>query len=424
MIGETTVLERLIPYAVAVAIGALVGLQRQFEDTGRSAAGVRSHSLWGLLGVLAADVTERPGGAYVYLAGLAAGAVVLGVTCALRLMRSSTASKASEWSVVGELSQLATYLLAALVQQGDFLLAITLTAGLLTLLRVRESLYRISERFGSREMAATLRFAVVAGAVLPFLHDRVIEPFQLSPVRWWIMVMLVSGMSFVGYLLALFLEHRGLARMGVFSGLVSSTAATLQFSRESRQTEDGLGLVRAQAVLLACSVAFPRTLVLVGLLGSRALLDRLSWPILCTTGVALLFVYGLRRLQRPGDEALATGLQLQNPLRLGSVLSFGLLLGVVSCFVLGAQLRFGYGGLLVLSAISGTAGLSAITLALAGFADPELAARGILLACVTTTLVKAGIVAVLGAPGYRAWTLTCLLGVALVAALGATGWLG
>lgn len=418
MIDESSVLERLIPYAVAVVLGALVGLQRQFEDTGRSDAGVRSHALWGLLGVLAADLTTRAGGSFVYLAGLAAGAIVLGVTCALRLKKSA------EWSVVGELSQLAVYLLAALVHRHDYQLAVALTAGLVALLRVRESLYRISDRFGSREMAAALRFGVVAGALLPFLSDRPIEPLMLSPIRWWVMVILVSGMSFVGYLLALFLEHRGLARMGVFSGLVSSTAATVQFSRESGNRGAGLGLEHAQAVLLACSVAFPRTLILVGLLGSRALLDRLSWPILCVTGVALLFVYGLRRVQRPGDQPPATGLQLQNPLRLGSVLSVGLVLGVVSFLVVGAQEHFGDSGLLVISALSGTAGLSAITLALSGLADPELAARGILLACVATTLVKAGVVAVLGASGYRIWTFNCLLVIALIAAAGASGLIG
>lgn len=412
-------LESLVPYAVAAGLGAIVGLERQYsasQSDQEDSAGVRTHALWGLVGVTAADLSTRPGWEYLYVAGLIATGVLLAIGNILKYLNTQ------DRGVTTELSQLAVFLIAALVQEQAYLKAVPLAVGVTVLLRAKESLYNLSDRFGAIEMNATIRFAVIAGAILPFLPDQHMGPLNaFNPQDIWLMVSLVAAVSFFGYMLVLFLGHKGLELTGLLSGLVSSTAATLQLSRQSR--DSSATFPHVCAVLLACSVAYPRTLLLVGVVGSKELLHALSLPILGVTGVGFLIVYLIRRFGKEHADFAPESLRLENPLRLGSVLSFGLLYAVVNLLTYWARDRFSEDGVLLFAGVSGISGTSAITLSLCTFDDTTVAARGILLASFVTTVVKAVFVAFLGAPRYRVWTIAGLLTMAAVLGAASMDWL-
>ena len=107
------------------------------------------------------------------------------------------------------------------------------------------------------------------------------------------------------------------------------------------------------------------------------------------------------------------------------VLTFGATYAVILFLTRWARENWSDEGILVLSAISGISGVSAITLSLsdAQGTDPLLAARGILLASATTTVVKCGFVLTLGAPRYRRWTVVGLAAMAATAtAMAFLGW--
>lgn len=419
---QETALVNLVPYVVGAGLGAVIGMERQYSTTQNhqgDAAGVRTHALWGVVGVAAAHLSNRPGWEYLYLVGLVAAGLLLGISHVLKYITTQ------EREITTELSQLAVFLIAALVEQGDYVTAVPLAVGVTVLLRARESLYNLSERFGAREMSATIRFAVIAGAVLPFLPNQAIGPLDaFNPQKIWIMVVLVAGISFSGYMLVLFWSHKGLEITGFLSGFVSSTAASLQLSRQSRETSAPFPHVCA--VLLACSVAFPRTLLLVGLAGPKELLQLLAVPLLATTGVGVVMVWAIRKLG-PKSELDADALHLENPLRLSSIASFGVLYVVVVFLTTWAHESFAPQGVLVFAAISGISGASAITLSVCELAqahpssDLEVLARAILLATVVTTALKAILVTCIGAPRYRLWTSASLLILTSILGLGAWG---
>jgi uncharacterized membrane protein (DUF4010 family) len=68
---------------------------------------------------------------------------------------------------------------------------------------------------------------------MPLLPAQPIDPLQaLNPYKLWLLVILISGLSLVGYVAVRWLgAARGTAITGLSGGLVSSTAVSLSFAR-------------------------------------------------------------------------------------------------------------------------------------------------------------------------------------------------
>jgi len=109
---------------------------------------------------------------------------------------------------------------------------------------------------------------------LPLLPDRAIDPWgALNPYKLWLLVILISSLSLVGYVLTRWLgPTRGAALTGLTGGLVSSTAVTLSFSKEAREKPQEATAL-ACGILLSWMVMFVRVIVLVAIV-NRALLTR------------------------------------------------------------------------------------------------------------------------------------------------------
>jgi uncharacterized membrane protein (DUF4010 family) len=109
---------------------------------------------------------------------------------------------------------------------------------------------------------------------------------------------------------------------------------------------------------------------------------------------------------------------MHNPLDLQQALIMAGFLALIFILSKGAEHWFGSEGVYILAVIAGIADVDAVTIALAQQAKGELAndvaVRGILLAALTNTAVKAGIVLVIGGLPLARWASSILL-----AALGA-----
>src|SRR5262249_56141716 len=108
----------------------------------------------------------------------------------------------------------------------------------LLLLTLKDYLHRLARRVELEDVEATLKFAVISVIILPLLPNETFGPAPLNvinPYKIWLMVVLIAGLNFLGYVLVKVLgnEH-GLFVTGILAGLVSSTAVTLSFSQRSR----------------------------------------------------------------------------------------------------------------------------------------------------------------------------------------------
>src|SRR5690606_24400600 len=374
-------------------------------------AGVRTFALIGLAGALAAYAEAVLDAPLVFAAALALlGAFV--VTAYLVVARNGDIGLTTEMAAVIE------FLAGALCAWGELALGAAVGVATTALLALKPFAQHLIERIDRDDVVATLKFAVITALVLPVLPRETYgpPPFDaVSPFNVWLMVVFISGLSFLGYVLIQAVgAKRGVGLTGILGGLASSTAVTLMFAERSRDA-NALSRPLALGLLLAWTIMFGRVLVEVGVVNAPLLAE--AWLPITAGGVAGLTWAGVLYLrERPQGETEPQS--FSNPFKLKTAVQFGLLYGVILIAARAASMYFGTAGVYVSAVASGVADVDAITLSMAELSrgdglPAETAARAIVLATVSNTLVKGGIVVALGGAGIRRAVLP---GVGLIAA--------
>ncbi len=401
-------------FGVSLVIGFLIGLQREYASQKAEGheielfAGTRTFSLLALFGsaaALAADLLDAP----VVFATLAllAGALITTAYFA--------ESRRGDIGLTTEIAALVTLLTGALCYWDYLALAAALGVATTVLLTMKVQTQHLARRISKEDLYATLKFAVITIIILPLLPREAIAPAPfdvLVPYKIWLMVVFISGISFLGYILIKIVgPKRGVGLTGLLGGLASSTAVTLTFSQQSRAAER-LARPFALAILLAWTVMFVRVIVEVAAL-NRPLL-RIVWiPMAAGAAVSLgycAYLYLSRNSENPEQTQDFT-----NPFELGPAVTFGLLYAVILVVASAAQQYLGNTGVYVSSIASGLADVDAITLTMAelsqdgGTLDLRTAARAIVLAAAANTVVKGGIVLSAGATSLKKVILPGLL---------------
>jgi len=416
--------EIFLGFLIALAAGALIGLERQqtrLLDKKPSIGGVRTFPLIALAGALSA-LAAHTMGVWPILGAL----LVVGAFLAISYYQDWV--RDSDPGITTEIAALITFLLGALallpnlpLATGQRYLLIVASAGVvMALLSFKESLHQAVARVSDDDIYATAKFIILALVVLPLLPNRTFGPFNvLNPFNTGLMIVLIAGISFLGYIATRIAGTRkGMAVTGILGGLASSTAVTLSMAMRAREAPKTVSIASV-AILTASATMFARVMVIVGIVDLE-LLPTLLWPLGMMTavgyGVALVLNLRSRRdLQGPDP------MYLRNPFELGSALKFGLFYAVVIFVAKAAQTFLGDRGLYASSVLAGTTDVDAITLSVTRFHQDGLAATtaavAITLAVFTNTAVKVGIAAWIGG---RELAVPVILG--LGAALGA-GWL-
>jgi uncharacterized membrane protein (DUF4010 family) len=233
----------------------------------------------------------------------------------------------------------------------------------------------------------------------------------LNPYEIWLMVVLISGISFLGYVLINLVGPRqGISLTGLLGGIVSSTPVTLSFAQRS-QEEDELGKSFALAIIVAWAMTFVRTMIEVATL-NRGLFRRLWPPLVAASAVGFLYggyLYLSQRTEEKGEVAFS------NPFELGTALKFGLLFAGVLLVSKAASIYAGDVGVYFSSFISGLPDADAVTLSMAQLSGTgrglslTTGARAIVIGAMANTLTKGGIVLVAGSRRLRRAILPGLL---------------
>jgi uncharacterized membrane protein (DUF4010 family) len=387
-------------FGVALGLGMLIGLERErTRGEERTFAGVRTFSLLALLGATSVYAGEQAGLPWIV------GLVFLAVVILVAVAYSATA-RAGHIGITTEVSALATFFIGSLCAWNQVGIAGAVAVAVMLLLALKGWLHNLAKRIESADVEATLKFAIITLIVLPLVPNTNFGPEGLeviNPYKTWLMVVLIAGLNFFGYILVKVVgrEH-GLGITGLLGGLVSSTAVTLSFSQRSR-TEPGLAPVLALAILLAWTVMFFRVVVEVGVV-NLALAKDLALGMVIMGVVSLVICLLLWRRGRSSEKAeVESG---HNPFELGDAIKFGALFAVVIFVAKAAQVYFGDTGLYLAGALAGLTDVDAIALSMANLAqqDPASsgpAARTIVIAVISNTMVKCGMAIWLGAPSMR-----------------------
>ena len=380
---------------ISLAIGLLIGVERGWKERevaeGKRIAGVRTFGLLGLLGGALGLLSEQLGPLLLGLAFIAvAGVLVVSYLANLR--------HTEDIGITTLVAALLTFVLGAVAALGEPAVAAAFAVLTTLLLSFKPVLHRWLRALQAEELHAGLELLLISVVLLPVLPNRGFGPWQaLNPYQIWWMVVLIAGISFLGYfIIKIAGPRKGTVLTGLSAGLVSSTALTLHFARLARPRPHSAPLL-ATGILIACGTMFPRML-LVATIVEPALFRPLLGPALVMAG--LIYAAALLYWRRTAGWHEPTSVPVENPLELKAAVGFGVLLALVMLAGEGLKLWLGDAGVLMLSAASGVADVDAITLSLARMAQGDLsletAATGVVIAAAVNGLVKAGIAAVIG----------------------------
>ncbi|HEX7825840.1 MAG TPA: MgtC/SapB family protein, partial [Mycobacterium sp.] len=217
--------QQIEPFLVALAIGLLLGLERERSHTRKLPAGSRSFALLSLAGAVAAGFGQW-----------AVVAVFLGVGALVALAYFRTSG--DDPGTTTATAALVAYLLGALAYSRPAL-AVALAVVVAGLLVSKTRIHRFARDIMTEvELEDAIKFLVVAFVILPLLPDRGLGPYGvLNPEKVWLLVVLLTGIGWVGYIGVRALgPERGLLITGIAGGFVSASATTASMGRLSRTT--------------------------------------------------------------------------------------------------------------------------------------------------------------------------------------------
>ena len=258
-------------------------------------------------------------------------------------------------------------------------------------------------KIGEKELRAALRFAVLAIVVLPLLPAGPFGPYSaIRPRELWTIVLLFSGLNFLGYLARRAVgPERGYGVTGLLGGLVSSTAVALTFAQKSRE-ESGYARSLALGVVAACTVLIPRVLGITLVLSPPVAGELAPYAVL-----PLARRRPLRRLVHRAQVSWTGVSQADpdaSPLGLLSAIKMVVAFQVVLLLIPAVQRTWGSAGVLSSAAILGLTDMDALTYSMSRLGSAgaaPLAARAIAVGLLANTALKLMLVLSLGSPVFR-----------------------
>jgi uncharacterized membrane protein (DUF4010 family) len=409
----------VVGFVLTLVLSVLIGIERE-EHEPEGLGGVRTFPIIGLSGFLLVEVF--PDSTVPFALGL----VVLGSLVALSHWANLQRGEAG---ITTEVAALLTFSIGAAAARGLYWLAISGGVIAVILLQEKTRLEGLAAKLPTRELGTLVRFLLLTGVILPALPNRPFTPFELNPFKIWLVVVAVSGVSYLSYLLQLRWDRgRGLFLAGVLGGAYSSTVTTVVLARKSKQQRH-TDVNHVGAITAATGVMYLRLWILLLLFAAPLAreLTVLFWSFgLVALGSGAL----LCRLRSDSDDphqAPPDTPPAGNPLEMSSAFTFaGIFVAVLMVTRLVAE-RFGGTGVLVMAAIMGAADVDPFILGLTQYVDHGLgyatAALAVVIAAAANNLIKGVYAAIFGSPttGRLSLAILSLLGLASLAVYLAAG---
>jgi uncharacterized membrane protein (DUF4010 family) len=422
-VADAPLEETVVRIALAGALGMFLGLEREWSQ---KSAGIRTFSLISLLAavftVLVVETEGVIGESLLVLGGVLV--IVQGVLLAIQgLMSEDDAGLSLTTSV----SMLVAYGVGALVTVGFILEGVTVAVLSSLLLVLKRELHEFAWGLSHQEMRSTTEFAILAFVIYPILPAETTVEFAglaipLEPQVIWLMVVAVAGIGIANYAIVSTYGGRGIAITGFFGGLASSTAVVGTMLDHVNQRPEASSYAVAAILLANAAMAARNLAIAVGFTagsGSEILLEAIV-PL----GAVIVLAFAIAALTADWSES--GPMELESPFSLQNALGFGAVFLVVLVFGSLAETWFGTLGFYATAVASGfvsSAGAttSAVVLYRGGQLGAAEATIAILLATVSSIVVKALLAATSTNDGFRnrvaIYSTILLIGGALASVL-------
>ncbi len=361
-----------IKLSIAIGIGMLVGLEREWSQKELGARTFGITAMAGALSILAGSAV-----AYITFAGVI---LIVGLAGLRNLREGKSVESTTSAAVV------VTFVLGILVGQGHHYTPIAAAVVMTMLLSLKPALTHFAGGLKVQEVRSAVLLGLLAFVIYPVLPDRQIDPWgMINPREAWLTVVVIAALGFVNYVLLKVYSSRGLYYTAALGGMVNSTATIAELAGFLAGQKENTTSIAIIIDLLTIVAMFVRNLLILAIF-ARAAITSAAAPLTVMTAMAVLFIWQQRR---HGQNRIAD-VKLDSPLSLSKVLKFGVIFLVIEMVGSIGQRYLGHLGFLLVSVIGGlvssasTAGAAA-TLAVHGKITPQTAG----LATVLTSMASA-----------------------------------
>ncbi|OZB31792.1 MAG: hypothetical protein B7X47_08320 [Ferrovum sp. 34-44-207] len=229
---------------------------------------------------------------------------------------------------------------------------------------------QITRKMDQDELILFSKFLLVSAVILPLLPKNTISTYlPSSPFHIWMAVVVISSISYLGYLLRrYFLLGSGTFLTGLLGGIYSSTAATVVLARHSKLFPTTNGGIQA-AIVAATAMMYLRLMILVGILSTH-LLSTLALPLLLFffTTLIISYIFNKQNVSSVTDQQEKD----KNPLEFGTAILFAGLFILMLFLTEVITEKFGALGLKILAFGTGFTDIDPFILSLLNGSYPNL----------------------------------------------------
>ncbi len=300
----------LINFLMVVAFSLLIGLEQRrhhFEEPKDSLFGMdRTFTMLGILGFVLYRMSPEK------LIPFSIGAVVVSVFLAIYYFKRI--ENQNRYGLTSIIIALITYSLTPLIYNTPIWLTILVVTSVLVLTQLKKQLKILSGKFDDNEFITLAKFLVISGIILPLLPNKEITEFiPVSPFKFWLAVVVISGISYLSYLLKKFVFPKsGMLITGILGGMYSSTATSIVLARKSKVTNIAVNRMTA-SIILATGMMFIRIFIIV-LVFNSALAKHLVVPFTVLTFITFLTAGVIYKVCKKGISTSIENPKIKNPL--------------------------------------------------------------------------------------------------------------
>ena len=334
----------LVHLIITTVFSFLVGMelktyrQKFHPDTGKFFFGTaRTYTFIGILGFLFYRID--PVHLTAYVAVLAAFSLLFALLYYQKLQEGKQ-------SILPFTIMLLVYTFGPMTQLYPLWMPALLFVMIIFVLNAKQSLQRFSSDINMHEFETLGKMVLLSAVILPLLPDTKVIPYlPISPFKIWLAVVVISAISYGGYLVQkYFFPSKGYFLTGIFGGTYSSTATTVVLARKAKEIGDNP--VIDAAIIAATSMMYLR-LVVVALVFNLSVARSLALPFVLLAAGGMLFA--LFYMKRGRKKSSKPDFVDKNPLELGTAFLFAILFVVMMMITHFVTTHYGKSGLEILS---------------------------------------------------------------------------
>ncbi|MGQ8335075.1 MgtC/SapB family protein [Sunxiuqinia sp. A32] len=301
----------------------------------------------GLLGFIL--LVGEPNGMILYLSGGLVVSLFLGIFYYHKIRTQKS------FGLTTVILALLTYTFPLLITTQPNWLTMLIFVLVLILTESKRTFDGFTKKIDRSEFITLAKFIIIAGIILPAMPDKQIFTFlNLSPYKVWLAIVVISGISYLSYILRKFIfPEAGLILTGLLGGLYSSTATTIILAQKSKD-QNAPPREYAAAIIIATAMMFLRIYILLLIFNFSVGVATAKWFItlfLVSLGTAYYLYTGFKKVQK--SSVSENIMEDKNPLEFKVAIVFALLYVFFSFITQFTLQNFGTSGLNILSYIVG-----------------------------------------------------------------------